>query len=195
MKRGMAQSKTATTTQKLQNSESEYLELKGFLSFLILHEVDKKRLCGEDLAKKIGGRKGAMLTPGTIYPALKKLRQKKLVKYRRFGRKKVYQLSPVGASTFSEGLRWGVEIYHSLKKVLSSKGYSTTVGDEGGFAPTLSANREAIELILEATEKAGYEPGEHIMLAMDPAASEFYENGAYNLKTEGKLLNGPEMVE
>jgi enolase len=106
-----------------------------------------------------------------------------------------FMIMPVGASTFSEGLRWGVEIYHSLKKVLSSKGHSTTVGDEGGFAPSLSANREAIELILEATEKAGYEPGEHIMLAMDPAASEFYENGAYNLKTEGKLLSGPEMVE
>ena len=106
-----------------------------------------------------------------------------------------FMIMPVGASTFSEGLRWGVEIYHSLKKVLSSKGYSTTVGDEGGFAPSLSANREAIELILEATEKAGYEPGEQIMLAMDPAASEFYENGVYNLKTEGKLLSGPEMVE
>jgi enolase len=106
-----------------------------------------------------------------------------------------FMIMPVGASTFSEGLRWGVEIYHSLKKVLSSKGYSTTVGDEGGFAPSLSANREAIELILEATEKAGYVPGEQIMLAMDPAASEFYENGAYNLKTEGKLLSGPEMVE
>jgi enolase len=106
-----------------------------------------------------------------------------------------FMIMPVGASTFSEGLRWGVEIYHSLKKVLSSKGHSTTVGDEGGFAPSLSANREAIELILEATEKAGYEPGDQIMLAMDPAASEFYENGAYNLKTEGKIFSGPEMVD
>ena len=106
-----------------------------------------------------------------------------------------FMIMPVGAPTFSEGLRWGVEIYHSLKKVLSSKGHSTTVGDEGGFAPSLSANREAIELILEATEKAGYEPGDQIMLAMDPAASEFYENGAYNLKTEGKIFSGPEMVD
>src|SRR5690606_9154929 len=83
-----------------------------------------------------------------------------------------FMIMPVGADTFSEGLRWGVEIYHSLKKVLSDKGHATTVGDEGGFAPRLSANREAFDLILEAIEKAGYRAGEEIMLAMDAAASE-----------------------
>jgi enolase len=106
-----------------------------------------------------------------------------------------FMVMPVGAATYSEGLRWGVEIYHSLKKVLTGKGHSTTVGDEGGFAPKVSANREAFELILEAIEKAGYTPGDQIMLAMDPAASEFYEDGKYHLKTEGKVLTGPEMVD
>lgn len=102
---------------------------------------------------------------------------------------------PVGAESYSEGLRWGVEIYHNLKKVLSSKGYGTTVGDEGGFAPQVSANKEAFELILEAIDKAGYRAGDQIMLAMDPAASEFYADGKYHLKTEGKVLSGPEMVD
>lgn len=102
---------------------------------------------------------------------------------------------PVGAPSFAEATRWCAEIYHTLKKVLAGKGYSTTVGDEGGFAPQLSANSEAIELMLEATEKAGYVPGEQIMLAMDPAASEIYENGKYHLKTEGKVLTGAEMVD
>jgi enolase len=106
-----------------------------------------------------------------------------------------FMVMPVGASSFGEGLRWGVEIYHSLKKVLSSKGHRTTVGDEGGFAPRLSANREAFDLIMEAIEKAGYSPGEEIMLAMDAAASEFYEDGTYHLQTEGKELSGTEMVE
>jgi enolase len=106
-----------------------------------------------------------------------------------------FMVMPVGAATYSEGLRWGVEIYHNLKKVLTSKGYGTTVGDEGGFAPKVSANKEAFELILEAIEKAGYTPGDQIMLAMDAAASEFYEDGKYHLKTEGKVLTGPEMVD
>jgi len=106
-----------------------------------------------------------------------------------------FMIMPVGAETFAEGLRWGVEIYHNLKKVLSSKGYRTTVGDEGGFAPRVSANSEAFDLILEAIEKAGYIPGEQIMLAMDAACSEIYEDGKYNLATEGKLLTGPEMVD
>lgn len=106
-----------------------------------------------------------------------------------------FMVMPVGAESYSEGLRWGVEIYHNLKKVLTSKGYGTTVGDEGGFAPKVSANKEAFELILEAIEKAGYTPGDQIMLAMDPAASEFYEDGKYHLKTEGKVLTGPEMVD
>jgi enolase len=92
-------------------------------------------------------------------------------------------------------VRWGVEIYHRLKKVLEKKGHRTTVGDEGGFAPQLSANSEAFDLILEAIEKAGYRPGEEIMLAMDAAASEIYQDGKYHLKTEGKVLSGPEMVD
>ncbi|MCA9919864.1 MAG: phosphopyruvate hydratase [Anaerolineales bacterium] len=106
-----------------------------------------------------------------------------------------FMVMPVGAETYAEGLRWGVEIYHSLKKVLDSKGYRTTVGDEGGFAPQVSANSEAFDLILEAIEKAGYKPGEQIMLAMDAACSEIYEDGKYHLKTEGKVLSGPEMVD
>ncbi len=106
-----------------------------------------------------------------------------------------FMVMPVGASTYREGLRWGVEIYHSLKKVLGKKGYSTTVGDEGGFAPRVSANSEALDLILEAIREAGYTPGEQIMLAMDPAASEFYEDGKYHLKVEGKTLSGREMVD
>jgi len=106
-----------------------------------------------------------------------------------------FMIMPVGAATFSEGLRWGVEIYHSLKKVLTGKGYGTTVGDEGGFAPSVSANSEAFDLIMEAIDRAGYTPGDQIMLAMDPAASEFYEEGKYQLKTEGKVLTGSEMVD
>lgn len=106
-----------------------------------------------------------------------------------------YMIMPVGASTFAEGLRWGAEIYHSLKKVLDSKGYGTTVGDEGGFAPRVKNNSEPFELMLEAIEKAGYKPGEQIMFAMDPAASEIYEDGMYNMKVEGKKLTGAEMVD
>ncbi len=106
-----------------------------------------------------------------------------------------FMVMPVGAESYSEGLRWGVEIYHSLKKVLLGKGYRTTVGDEGGFAPSVSANSEAFDLILEAIERAGYSPGDQIMLAMDAAASEIYEDGKYHLKTEGKVLTGAEMVD
>lgn len=106
-----------------------------------------------------------------------------------------FMIMPVGADSFAQGVRWGVEIYHSLKKVLSSKGHATTVGDEGGFAPRLSANREAFDLIMEAIDKAGYSAGDQIMLAMDPAASEIFEDGKYNLKTEGRMLSGEEMVD
>jgi len=106
-----------------------------------------------------------------------------------------YMIMPVGASSFAEGLRWGAEIYHNLKKVLASKGYKTTVGDEGGFAPSVKSNAEPFELMLEAIDKAGYKAGEQIMLAMDPAASEIYEDGLYNMKVEGKKLTGPEMVD
>jgi enolase len=106
-----------------------------------------------------------------------------------------FMVMPVGAPSFSEATRWCVEIYHNLKKVLSSKGYSTTVGDEGGFAPKVSANSEAFELIIEAVDRAGYRMGEQIMLAMDAAASEFYSDGKYSLTTEGKTLSGPELVD
>jgi enolase len=105
-----------------------------------------------------------------------------------------FMVMPVGAPTFAEALRWGSEVYHALKAVLKAKGYSTSVGDEGGFAPSLKANEEAIEIILEAVEKAGYEPGEQIRIALDPAASEFYEDGKYVLKKEGRTLSGEEMV-
>jgi len=106
-----------------------------------------------------------------------------------------FMVMPVGATSYSEGLRWGVEIYQSLKKVLSKKGYATTVGDEGGFAPAVSANSEALDLILTAIREAGYTPGDQIMLAMDPAMTELYEDGKYHLKVEGKSLTGREMVD
>ncbi len=105
-----------------------------------------------------------------------------------------FMVMPLGAPTFAEGLRWGAEIYHALKSVLKAKGYATLVGDEGGYAPALKANAEAVEVILEAITKAGYKPGEEIGIALDPAASEFYEDGLYNLRTEGKKLNSEEMV-
>jgi enolase len=105
-----------------------------------------------------------------------------------------FMIAPVGAPTFAEALRWGAEVYHSLKKVLKSKGYNTNVGDEGGFAPSLGSNAEAVEVILEAIERAGYKPGEDIYLALDPAASEFYHDGRYVLKKEGRELSGEEMV-
>ncbi len=106
-----------------------------------------------------------------------------------------FMIMPVGAPTFAEALRWGSEVYHALKAVLKAKGYSTGIGDEGGFAPSLKANEEAIEVILEAVEKAGYKPGEQIRIALDPAASEFFKNGKYVLKKEGRTLTGAEMVE
>ncbi len=106
-----------------------------------------------------------------------------------------FMVMPVGAPSFAEALRWGSETYHALKSVLKSKGYGVGVGDEGGFAPSLKANEEAIEVILEAIVKAGYEPGKDIWIAMDPAASEIYEDGKYNLKKEGRVLTSEEMVE
>jgi enolase len=105
-----------------------------------------------------------------------------------------FMVMPVGAETFSEGLRWGAEIYASLKKVLHDSGKSTTVGDEGGFAPSGLGNAEAIEFIMKAVEKAGYKFGDQIMLAMDPAASEIYKDGKYHLVRENKVLSSDEMV-
>ncbi len=106
-----------------------------------------------------------------------------------------FMIMPVGAPTFAEALRWGSEVYHALKSVLKGKGYSTGIGDEGGFAPSLKANEEAIEVILEAIVAAGYAPGEQIGIALDPAASEFYEDGKYILKKEGRALTSAEMVD
>ncbi len=108
-----------------------------------------------------------------------------------------FMVMPLGAPSFAEGLRWGAEIYASLKTVLKSKGYTTLVGDEGGFAPALSANNEAVELILEAVEKAGYKAGTDVAIALDPAASEFYEEESklYNLRKEGRKLTSDQMVE
>jgi enolase len=106
-----------------------------------------------------------------------------------------FMVMPIGAPTFGEALRWGTETYHALRSVLKSKGYGVGVGDEGGFAPSLKTNEEAIEVILEAIQKAGYEPGKDIWIAMDPAASEIYENGKYNLKKEGRSLTSEEMVD
>ncbi|MGV8050115.1 MAG: phosphopyruvate hydratase [Anaerolineaceae bacterium] len=108
-----------------------------------------------------------------------------------------FMVMPLGAESFAEGLRWGAEIYQSLKGVLKSKGYVTLVGDEGGFAPALKANEEAVELILEAILKAGYKPGEEVCIALDPAASELYEEDTklYNLRKEGKKLTSDQMVD
>jgi enolase len=108
-----------------------------------------------------------------------------------------FMVMPVGAPTYSEGLRWGVEVYQSLKKVLHDGGYSTNVGDEGGFAPSLGGNVKAIEVIMTAIEKAGYRPGEEIYIALDPASTELYDekSGSYNLAIEGKRLSSEELVD
>jgi enolase len=106
-----------------------------------------------------------------------------------------FMIVPAKADTFSESLRMGVEVFHTLKKVLKSKGYSTNVGDEGGFAPNIQSNEEAIEVVLQAIEKAGYKPGEDIFIALDAASSEFYENGIYHFKkSDGKKLSSAELA-
>lgn len=105
-----------------------------------------------------------------------------------------FMVMPVGAENFQEALRMGAEIFHNLKSVLKGKGYNTAVGDEGGFAPNLGSNEEALSTIIEAIEKAGYKPGEDIVLAMDVGASELYEDGKYNLKGEGVVKTSEEMV-
>jgi enolase len=105
-----------------------------------------------------------------------------------------FMIYPLGAPSFAEALRWGAEVFHALAKVLHDKGYSTAVGDEGGFAPNLSSNREAIELVLTAIEKAGYRPGDDVAVALDPASSEFHKQGRYELTGEGKTLSTDEMI-
>jgi len=108
-----------------------------------------------------------------------------------------FMIMPVGAKTFTKGIQMGAEVFHALKKVLSGKGYSTAVGDEGGFAPMLGSNREALEVIIEAIKAAGYKPGEDIRIAMDVASSEFYnkETGKYDLAGENRSLTANEMIE
>ncbi|WP_310582463.1 phosphopyruvate hydratase [Deinococcus sp.] len=106
-----------------------------------------------------------------------------------------FMVMPVGAPSFREALRYGAETFHALKKVLSGRGYNTNVGDEGGFAPDLSSNEEALEVLLEAIQKAGYEPGKDIMIALDPAVTELYKDGAYHLESEGRTLSSEEMVD
>ena len=106
-----------------------------------------------------------------------------------------FMILPVAAPDFAEAVRWSAEVYQALKGVLKKKGYNTSVGDEGGFAPSLKSNTEAFEVILEAITKAGYKPGEDICLGMDPASSEFYQDGKYVLTKEGKTLSSAEMVD
>ncbi|HVB74528.1 MAG TPA: phosphopyruvate hydratase [Ktedonobacteraceae bacterium] len=106
-----------------------------------------------------------------------------------------YMILPVGAPTFHEALRMGAEVYQSLKKVLHGKKLNTNVGDEGGFAPSLSSNREALEVIIAAIESAGYKPGVDICIGLDPASSEFYDNGKYVLAREGRALSSNEMID
>jgi enolase len=106
-----------------------------------------------------------------------------------------FMIVPIGAPSFHEALRWGSEAYQALKGVLKTKGFTTGVGDEGGFAPALKTNADAIELILQAIEKAGYKPGDQIAVALDTACSELYEGGLYNLRTEGRKVTSEQMVE
>jgi enolase len=103
-----------------------------------------------------------------------------------------FMVMPVGAPSFSEALRWGVEVFHTLKGVLKKRGYNTSVGDEGGFAPSVKSNVEAIEVVLEAIQQAGYKPGEEIAIALDPAASEFYQDGKYVFKKSDKSAKSSE---
>src|SRR4051794_9045775 len=105
-----------------------------------------------------------------------------------------FMIMPVGAASFAEALRWGTETYHVLKKVLHERGLATAVGDEGGFAPNLGSNEEAVQLLVEAIEQAGFTPGEDLAIALDAASSEFYASGKYTLAGEGRSLSSDEMV-
>jgi enolase len=106
-----------------------------------------------------------------------------------------FMVMPVAAESFREGLRWSAEIFHRLKGILAARGYATAVGDEGGYAPSLGSNMEALEVIAEAIDAAGYEAGEQIRIAIDPASTEFYSNGTYTLKGEGRSFTTPEMID
>src|SRR3954463_12890352 len=105
-----------------------------------------------------------------------------------------FMVMPVGAASFSEGLRWGAETYQALKSVLKEQGLSTSVGDEGGFAPNLPSNEDAVRVLVEAIQRAGRQPGEEIAIALDPASTEFFADGTYNLAGEGRSLTSEEMV-
>jgi enolase len=105
-----------------------------------------------------------------------------------------FMIAPVGAPSFAEALRWGAEVYHALKKVLKEAGHSVGVGDEGGFAPALKHNAEALDLIVQAIAAAGYRPGDDVGIALDPASSGFFEDGLYHLRTEGRKVDAAEMV-
>ncbi|MGH8128488.1 MAG: phosphopyruvate hydratase, partial [Gammaproteobacteria bacterium] len=106
-----------------------------------------------------------------------------------------YMIAPVGAESFAEALRWGAEVYHALKSVLKEKSLNTTVGDEGGFAPKVSSNEQPLELIVNAIEKAGYTPGKDVVIACDPASSEFFENDQYRLRSENRTLDAAAMSD
>ena len=106
-----------------------------------------------------------------------------------------FMIAPVGAPSFSEALRWGAEVYHALKQVLKCAGHTVGVGDEGGFAPALKRNVDALELIVQAIDAAGYRPGDDIAIAIDPASSAFFEGGLYNLRTEGRKVDASELVD
>lgn len=106
-----------------------------------------------------------------------------------------FMVMPLGASSFREALRMNAEVFHTLKNILKKEGFSTAVGDEGGFAPNFKTNEEPLKMIVKAIKEAGYRPGEDIFIAIDPAASEFYSNGKYNLKAEGRSLTSEEMVD
>jgi enolase len=106
-----------------------------------------------------------------------------------------FMIVPLGAGSFSEGLRWGVEVFHTLKSIIKKRGLATSVGDEGGFAPDLKGNEEALELIVSAIEKSGYKPGRDLCIALDPAASSIYENGSYNLASEKRKLTAEQMTD
>lgn len=106
-----------------------------------------------------------------------------------------FMVMPIGAPSFREALRYGAETFHHLKKVLSARGYNTNVGDEGGFAPDLKSNEEALEVLLEAIEKAGYEPGKDIAIALDPAVTELFKDGKYHLESENRVLSSDEMID
>lgn len=106
-----------------------------------------------------------------------------------------FLIRPIGAPNFCESIRWGAEVFHALKSILKKKGFSTSVGDEGGFAPAISSNREALDLILQAIQTAGFQPGQEITLALDPAASEFYKDGMYIEKKSGKKRTSAQMID